>query len=121
MSLDEGCDLLAEGEDVAGGRDAWSEIFAPVARAENGFDSSPIVNSSVDFGADDAFFGTDPTAGSLTQTATFSYISYKFFKAAIHAYLPDNGEGPWEDPPPIAAANDIVEAQVITRQMRRHS
>ena len=57
MSLDEGCDLLAEGEDVAGGRDAWSEVFAPVARAENGFDSSPIVNSSVDFGADDAFFG----------------------------------------------------------------
>jgi len=32
----------------------------------------------------------------VTQTATFSYISYKFFKTAIHAYLPDNGDEPWE-------------------------
>ena len=64
----------------------------------DGFDASPITETSVDFGADDEFFATDPTTGSVTQTATatFSYISYKFFKAAIHAYLPDNGGEPWE-------------------------
>ena len=66
----------------------------------DGFDASPIIETSVDFGADDEFFATDPTTGSVTQTATatFSYISYKFFKAAIHAYLPDNGGEPWEGP-----------------------
>jgi hypothetical protein len=66
----------------------------------DGFDSSPIVDTSVDFGSDDPTFATAPTAGSVTQTATatFSFISYKFFKAAIHAYLPDNGGEPWEEP-----------------------
>ena len=65
-----------------------------------GFDSSPIQDASVSFGADDPTFATAPTTGSVTQTATatFSFISYKFFKAAIHAYLPDNGDEPWEEP-----------------------
>ncbi len=66
----------------------------------DGFGSSPIAKGSVSFGADDPTFATAPTTGSVTQTATatFSYISYKFFKAAIHAYLPDNGGEPWEEP-----------------------
>jgi len=67
-----------------------------------GFDSSPIQDASVSFGADDPTFATDPTTGSVTQTATatFSFISYKFFNAAIHAYLPDNGDEPWEPEEP---------------------
>ena len=66
----------------------------------DGFDSSPIQDASVSFGADDPTFATAPTTGSVTQTATatFSFISYKFFKAAIHAYLPNNGDEPWEEP-----------------------
>ena len=66
----------------------------------DGFDSSPIQDASVSFGADDPTFATAPTTGSVTQTATatFSYISYKFFKAAIHAYLPGTDEEPWEEP-----------------------
>ena len=57
----------------------------------DGFDRSPIVDTSVDFGSDDPTFATAPTTDSVTQTATatFSFISYKFFKAAIHAYLPE--------------------------------
>ena len=66
----------------------------------DGFGPSPIAKGSVSFGADDPTFATAPTTGSVTQTvtATFSYISYKFFKAAIHAYLPGNDEEPWEEP-----------------------
>ena len=64
----------------------------------DGFESSPIQDASVSFGADDPTFVTISTTDSVTQTATFSFISYKFFNAAIHAYLPDNGDEPWEEP-----------------------
>jgi hypothetical protein len=52
------------------------------------------VDTSVSFGKTDETFETQPTAGTVTQTATatLSWISYKFFQAQIHAEIPDNGE-----------------------------
>ena len=51
----------------------------------DGFGSCPIAKGPVDFGEDDAKFGIDPTAGSVTQTATANIgnTTEKFFKAAI--------------------------------------
>ena len=59
------------------------------------FGSSPIAKGSVDFGEDDAKFDIDPTAGSVTQTATanISNATEKFFKAAIEVDVSNN-----EDP-----------------------
>ena len=42
-------------------------------------------------------FDRSPIPDTQTAPATFSYISYKFFKAAIHAYLPGTDEEPWEE------------------------
>ena len=72
-------------------------LLLAASAAASTFSDSGRVRS---FGADDPTFVTAPAAGSVTQTATatFSYISYKFFKAAIHAYLPDDGDEPWEEP-----------------------
>ena len=55
---------------------------------------SRLVDTSVSFGKTDETFDTQPTAGTVTQTATatLSWISYKFFQAQIHAEIPDNGE-----------------------------
>ena len=66
----------------------------------DGFGSSPIAKGSVSFGADDAKFATTPTTGSVTQTATatFSYISYKFFKASITPFFDSSSLGPILDP-----------------------
>ena len=54
-----------------------------------------IAKGSVDFGEDDAKFDIDPTAGSVTQTATANIgnTTEKFFKASIEAEVPNN-EGP---------------------------
>ena len=53
-----------------------------------------LVDTSVSFGDTDETFNTQPTAGTVTQTATatLSWISDKFFQAQIHAEIPDNGE-----------------------------
>lgn len=61
----------------------------------DGFGSSPIAKGSVSFGADDPTFATDPTSGSVTQTATASIgnTTEKFFKAAIEVDVSNN-----EDP-----------------------
>ena len=58
-------------------------------------ESSPVTFATGASAGDDAYFFSAST-GSVTQTATatLSNISYKFFKATIHAYLPDNGEEP---------------------------
>ena len=74
----------------------------------DGFDSSPIQDASVSFGADDPTFATAPTTGSVTQTATANIINAteKFFKAAIRADLPDNsGVQLWENGPYWAECN----------------
>ena len=62
----------------------------------DGFGSSPIAKGSVDFGEDDAKFDIDPTAGSVTQTATANIgnATEKFFKAAIEVDIPNN-ESSW--------------------------
>ena len=59
-----------------------------------GFGERPIVDTSVSFGETDETFDTTPTQGTVTQTATatLTFVSDKFFKAQIHAELPDNGE-----------------------------
>jgi len=61
----------------------------------DGFGSCPIAKGSVDFGEDDAKFDIDPTADSVTQTATANIgnATEKFFKAAIEVDVPNN-----EDP-----------------------
>ncbi|MBR2838840.1 MAG: hypothetical protein IKE55_08660 [Kiritimatiellae bacterium] len=48
---------------------------------------SRIVDTSVSFGETDETFDTRATEGTVTQTATatLSWISYKFFRAQIHA------------------------------------
>ena len=55
---------------------------------------SRLVDTSVSFGGTDETFDTQATQGTVTQTptATLSWISYKFFRAQIHAEIPDNGE-----------------------------
>ncbi len=59
-----------------------------------GFGERPIVDTSVSFGDTDETFATQATQGTVTQTATatLTFVSDKFFKAQIHAELPDNGE-----------------------------
>jgi hypothetical protein len=59
-----------------------------------GFAERPIVDTSVSFGDTDDTFATTPTEGTVTQTATatLTFVSDKFFKAQIHAELPNNGE-----------------------------
>jgi len=61
----------------------------------DGFGSCPIAKGSVDFGDDDAKFDIDPTADSVTQTATANIgnATKKFFKAAIEVDVSNN-----EDP-----------------------
>lgn len=75
----------------------------------DGFGSSPIAKGSVSFGADDPTFATDRSAGSLTQTVTanISNATGKFFKAAIHADLPEplGGVQLWENGPYWAECN----------------
>ncbi len=53
-----------------------------------------IVDTSVSFGETDETFNTQPTQATVTQTATatLTFISDKFFRAQIHAEIPDNGE-----------------------------
>ena len=75
----------------------------------DGFGSSPIAKGSVSFGADDPTFATVRSTGSVTQTATanISNATGKFFKAAIHADLPEQlgGVQLWENGPYWAECN----------------
>ena len=68
-----------------------------------GFGRYPIPDEAITFGKDDdpsfcigPATDIDPDTGSVTQTATATLrsISYKFFKAAIHAGIVGNGEEP---------------------------
>ena len=56
---------------------------------------SPVSDENVDFGATDPTFATDPTEGTVTQTATAtlnSGVTAKFFRATIEVPWVDNGE-----------------------------
>ena len=61
-----------------------------------GFGRSPIADESIDFGTDDPSFDTNWLTVSLTQsvTATFdvSHVPYRFFKAAIGPFIPNEPE-----------------------------
>ncbi|MBQ3811340.1 MAG: lamin tail domain-containing protein [Kiritimatiellae bacterium] len=60
-----------------------------------GFMRSPVSDENVDFGATDPTFATDPTEGTVTQTATAtlnSGVTAKFFRATIEVPWVDNGE-----------------------------
>ena len=92
--------VLAAGLTLLGGAAAFGEYARGYfndgdRRAADGFGSCPIAKGSVDFGQDDAKFDIDPTAGSVTQTATANIgnATEKFFKAAIEVDVSNN-----EDP-----------------------
>ncbi|MBQ6136650.1 MAG: hypothetical protein IJI73_04680 [Kiritimatiellae bacterium] len=64
-----------------------------------GFYVDPISNEIIDFVDGDSIFDTEKVDGPVTQSVTAtidtSYVTEKFFKAAIG---PPQAEDPWEDP-----------------------